>query len=152
MWPERQFTIDSQLSDEVLYGEMPLLNTALFNVLDNAQKYSLADTKVEVTGRRQDDVVVITVRNRTAGLSIVESESLFDKYRRGGSAHNTSGAGIGLWLVRQIIEQHQGRVQLITTQKDSKDTVTVTITLPVSKSEETVRDYLSEKVCGRSNT
>ncbi len=108
MWPDRNFALASSLSGEYIRGEMPLLNTALFNVLDNAQKYSPADSTVGVSCRRHDDIVEIIVCNKTKGLDAGECDSLFDKYRRGGSSHDTPGAGIGLWLVRQIIEQHLG--------------------------------------------
>ncbi|WP_244924373.1 sensor histidine kinase [Chlorobium phaeovibrioides] len=132
MWPDRNFTLASSLSGEYIRGEMPLLNTALFNVLDNAQKYSPAHSTVGVSCRRHDDIVEIIVSNKTKELDAGECDSLFDKYRRGGSSHDTPGAGIGLWLVRQIIEQHLGGVHL-TSGPD--DTVTVTITLPLNREE-----------------
>jgi len=132
MWPDRNFTLASSLSGEYIRGEMPLLNTALFNLLDNAQKYSPVDSTVGVSCRRHDDIVEIIVSNKTKGLDAGECDSLFDKYRRGGSSHDTPGAGIGLWLVRQIIEQHLGGVHL-TSGPD--DTVTVTITLPLNREE-----------------
>ena len=128
MWPDRSFIVNDALSDECISGELPLLNTALFNVLDNAQKYSPKDSPVMVSSNCIGGYIVLCIMNRSEGLEKGEPDILFDKYRRGASSKSTAGAGVGLWLVRQIIEQHDGDVAF---HVSSEGMVTLTLRFPV---------------------
>ncbi|MEI8033046.1 MAG: ATP-binding protein [Chlorobiaceae bacterium] len=112
IWPERAFTYTDGLGTHMIFGDTQYLKTALFNLLDNAQKYSPPGSPIEISGYREGDDALITIRNQGCFFSKEESEQLFGKYIRGTTSYNTSGAGIGLWLVREIIEQHGGSVRL----------------------------------------
>ena len=127
MWPEKTFQFDDFTDDGVLHGDLPLLNTALFNLLDNARKYSPASAPVAVTCRTEDGEAVIFITNETDSLMPDDTEELFKKYRRGDDVSGVGGAGVGLWLVREIANQHAGRVQL---HYRTGGFVTVTFTIP----------------------
>ena len=72
---------------------------------------------------------MIAVCDQGSGISPGEADSVFEKYRRGSASHGTSGAGLGLWLVRQIAEQQGGSITLAPGQE--KGTV-ATIWLPLA--------------------
>lgn len=109
-------------------GEAEYLKTALLNLLDNATKYSIPDTPITISCRVESGELVICVHNHGFGLTPAEEEWLFEKYRRGRGSRNTSGAGLGLWLVRDIITQHGGSITL----KGVKSEVIATVRLPLA--------------------
>lgn len=136
MWPEKTFRLDSLPDAGLLYGELPLLNTALFNLLDNARKYSPSSTQVAVSCRNGGRVAVIRITNEIEGFLPDNTERLFEKYHRGTNVAAIGGAGVGLWLVRQIVTRHGGRVHL---RCRKEGFVTVTLMLPL---------FLEGKECG----
>lgn len=113
-WPDRLFVFDpDSLETEVaVTGDTGQLKTALLNLLDNACKYSPEDAPVTIDCRIEGEMAAVSIHDQGKGFSLNEAEGLFEKYRRGSSSQGTSGAGIGLWLVRQIAEQHGGSITL----------------------------------------
>jgi len=90
------------------------LSRALWNLLDNASKYSAADAPVSVSVRRAGQVVHVAVGDQGIGIRPEERESVFHKFVRGTEAKHAGigGVGIGLTLVSRIIEAHGGSVQV----------------------------------------
>jgi PAS domain S-box-containing protein len=112
MWPERAILYSEHLDDGELSGDPSQLKLAIFNLLDNARKYSSEDSTIEMESRIEDREVVISIRNQASSFIGDEGDALFEKYRRGSNSMNTGGAGLGLWLVSNIVHQHNGRVSL----------------------------------------
>ena len=118
------YTVSSEIQD--IYGDPRYLETLLLNLLDNAFKYSPSDSVVEIDCRRESGEVVIRISNQSKYLDPEEIEGLFEKFRRGSNSADTSGAGLGLWLAGQIVERHNGRLTL----KSSESMVVATVWLP----------------------
>ncbi len=87
---------------------------ALFNLLDNALKYSPAGLPVELTVERQGHEVVVAVRDRGIGIPADEHAKVFDRFHRVGSSlvHDVKGSGLGLSIAKHIVEAHGGRLTL----------------------------------------
>jgi signal transduction histidine kinase len=132
LWPKRTFHFAISLNDHAINAEKHYLDTALFNLLDNAQKYSPPDSPIEIDCHGEGDEVVIRIRNQSNSILTNETEQLFKKYQRGSNSHNTNGSGLGLWLVREIVQRHHGAV----TFEKSGDHVVVTVRLPLADSVE----------------
>ncbi|MCE1225096.1 MAG: CHASE2 and HATPase_c domain-containing protein [Geobacteraceae bacterium] len=129
LWAERSFKrLGSGCSGCCVQGDRLMLKTAVLNLIDNAVKYSAVQEPVRVFLERQDGLAVVSVINQGTPVAPEELERVFEKFYRGGSSANTRGAGLGLYLVRKIIEQLGGRVTL--TSDDSHYT-TATIHLPL---------------------
>ena len=131
LWPKRTFIFAISLTDHAIEAEQHYLTTALFNLLDNAQKYSLPDSPIEIDCHGEGKEVVIRIRNQSDGILTNETEELFKKYQRGSNSSDTNGSGLGLWLVREIIQRHHGSVML----EKSGDHVVVTVRLPLADSK-----------------
>ncbi len=112
MWPLQAFAYTEASELQPVVGDSNTLKTALFNLLDNARKYALPGTPVDVESHIEGGEVVITIKNHADPIKREDAEELFDKYTRGKNCSDKGGAGVGLWLVRQIIGQHNGRVWL----------------------------------------
>jgi signal transduction histidine kinase len=88
------------------------IEQVLNNLISNAIKFSYPDSKVEINARREKDEVVISVRDEGQGIPTAEMNRLFKPFSRT-SVKTTSGessTGLGLVIVRKIIETHSGRV------------------------------------------
>jgi K+-sensing histidine kinase KdpD len=131
LWPKRTFHFAISLTDHAIEAEQHYLTTALFNLFDNAQKYSLPDSPIEIDCHGEGKEVVIRIRNQSDGILTNETEELFKKYQRGSNSSDTNGSGLGLWLVREIIQRHHGAV----TFEKSGDHVVVTVRLPLADSK-----------------
>ena len=90
------------------------LGRALWNLLDNAVKYSGDNREIEVEVDRSGQEVTIAVRDRGLGIPAHEQAAVFRKFQRGGEAVQLGikGTGIGLAMVDHIVKAHHGRVEL----------------------------------------
>jgi PAS domain S-box-containing protein len=127
MWPERSILYSEHLGSREIIGEAAQLKMAIFNLLDNARKYSPPESLIELDCHIENEEAVITIRNKGKRIRENEGEEYFEKYRRGSNAVNTAGAGLGLWLVRNIVNQHKGHVTLAGTESG----VEVVVRLPL---------------------
>lgn len=130
LWGERQLELDLRdAGGAAVVGDRSLLKTAFLNLIDNAVKYSKGGDPVSVSIRTEGDEAVVMFRDTGRGIAADELERVFEKYYRGACSTNTRGAGVGLYLVRRIIEQHVGRVIL---ESSGTGGTVATVRLPLS--------------------
>jgi signal transduction histidine kinase len=108
------------------------LSRALWNLLDNAVKYSPDHHTVAVTLHGGDDSVRIAVQDRGIGIPTHEQDGIFRRFQRGEEARRRGlkGTGIGLSMVDHIVRAHHGRVQL---ESEPGKGSTFTIILPATR-------------------
>lgn len=104
------------------------LRLALGNLLDNAIKFSPGGATVRVGVARDGDAAVVTVRDDGRGLDADERAHLFEAFWRGSDAA-TGGAGLGLHLVRELVEAHGGTVAAHSDGRDRGACFTVRLPL-----------------------
>lgn len=105
---------------------------ALINLLDNAVKYSGTAREIEIRLARENGFVCIGVHDEGIGLSREDQQKVFEKFYRvcTGLVHESRGSGLGLSLVKHIVEAHKGRV---TVESEPNRGSTFTIYLPVKE-------------------
>ncbi len=103
----------------------------LTNLLDNAIKYSKTEKRISIRLDHQDDFVTVAISDRGIGIPREEQEKIFDKFYRvsTGMVHDVKGSGLGLSLVKHIIEAHRGK---ITVESEQGKGSTFTLYLPVN--------------------
>lgn len=104
-----QVTVKMDYTLPLVEIDSVLIEQALGNILDNAARHTPRGTEIELEARPLEDGVEIRVADRGPGLVAGEESLVFDKFYRG-PAGRTGGAGLGLAVVRGIIEVHGGRV------------------------------------------
>jgi signal transduction histidine kinase len=97
-----------------LTGDRELMEHACYNLLTNAVKYSPRETQVTIAGRNQDGHVCVSVKDQGIGMDRREVKRIFQKFYRTRKAEESgeTGTGIGLAIVQQIVEQHEGRIEV----------------------------------------
>ena len=97
-----------------LYLDKDLMRIAINNLLSNAVKYSQSTGKITLSAQQNDDIVSITVTDTGIGIPIVEQPRIFDKFYRSESeeVRERTGHGLGLSLVKDIINLHQGSIDV----------------------------------------
>lgn len=109
-------------------GDADLLYSAIQNVVFNAVKYSGEGDSIEVRASQSETGVSIEVADTGIGIPEAERESVWSELARGSNAAGRSGSGLGLPLVRLVIERHGGHVRL--TSREGVGT-SVVLTLPL---------------------
>ncbi len=96
------------------YGNRDSIATILTELTTNAEKYSPADSIVELCAGTDDDTLRFRVSDRGIGIAPEHVEHAFERYwqAEGGDRHHHPGAGLGLYLVRRMVERQHGWVSL----------------------------------------
>jgi PAS domain S-box-containing protein len=127
--------LDCSVSSLMIRGDAARLSRVLDNLLDNAAKYSAREGRIQVILEREaaGDTEWAVVRVRDYGLGIPESDlpNIFARYQRGSNVAHIRGEGLGLSSVRQIVELHDGRLEI---QSQEGVGSTFTICLPLEAS------------------
>ena len=89
-----------------------LLSQAVYNLLTNAYKFTPSGGRVTIAYEVIDRALVISVRDTGVGIPAEEQARVFEAYYRGKNAVHTSGEGIGLYLVKENLQQIGGKIEL----------------------------------------
>jgi signal transduction histidine kinase len=123
---QNQITVVLALTDVTARSDADLLARALGNLLDNALKYSHAGSQVMVRCQAEGDQAVVTIADDGPGIPATALPHIFEPFYRPDVARTpkTGGAGLGLAIVRAIVDRLQGAIDL-----DSQEGVGTTVTL-----------------------
>jgi heavy metal sensor kinase len=93
-------------------GYDSLLFRLVFNLAENAIKYTPAGGKIEVALQQQNGSAILEVKDNGPGIAAGAQEHIFDRFYRGDPAREGSGTGLGLALVRSIVQLHKGQIRV----------------------------------------
>lgn len=112
-------------------GEDVLLKQMVWNILDNAIKYSSEEKRIEVSVKRQAGDAVLTVRDEGPGISPADMPHVFEAFYRSNSfdGSDTQGFGLGLNISRWICETHRGSIALA---NNAGPGLAVTVRIPLA--------------------
>jgi len=132
LYEEKNILFKVSSKEESIYMELDgkLMSRALENVIINALKYSMDDTRVYIKVEVEDKVVKISIKNiANYEMNFNESE-IFERFARGDKSRNSNveGSGLGLAITKSIIELHGGGVEL----KREGDMFKLYILLPIN--------------------
>ncbi len=91
-------------------GDRNLLSQAFSNLLSNAAKYSPGDGRITVGAAIDGDHVVVTVADQGIGIPADDVGRLFERYYRGSNVSGVVGTGVGLYLVKIVVDLHGGSI------------------------------------------
>jgi signal transduction histidine kinase len=130
---ESDINISADIEDDLpaLYIDKDAMTQAIFNLLDNAVKFSQGDKMVGVTVEKNESSIIIKIKDKGIGIENDEKDKIFEKFYRGKSAvkYYIKGTGLGLALVKYTVEAHNGHISV---ESEPGWSTVFTITLPIS--------------------
>lgn len=112
-------------------GDRSRLVQVFVNLLGNANKFAPAGSTIRIGGETQDNEITLWVEDEGEGIAPGETDAVFERFRRStGEEPAESGMGLGLWIVKSIVERHGGRVAA---QAADDQGARVSVTLPVGE-------------------
>lgn len=125
-WEEKNISFDFHLKELPISGNEQLLKQVWMNLLDNAIKFSPAKSKIILSLHTDTDFIKIMVKDFGPGMTESIQHNIFDKFYQGDTSHSSEGNGLGLPLVKKIVELHQGSIA-VKSQPGQGSTFVVTL-------------------------
>jgi signal transduction histidine kinase len=136
---QRELTPDAQIFEPGeavqqlgVYGDASLLGQLFSNLLSNAVKYSPDGAVIEVAAAQEGAEIVVSIRDHGIGIPEGDRERVFERYFRGSNTSGIGGSGVGLSLVRSIVDLHKGSIRLESTEGEGSR---FTLRLPAASLE-----------------
>jgi two-component system phosphate regulon sensor histidine kinase PhoR len=104
--------VELNANNDLINGDEVHITNVVFNLLDNAVKYSREVPDISVSTRTDKDSVVLSIADKGIGIAKEHQDQIFERFFRvpTGNVHNVKGFGLGLSYVKKIIEVHNGRI------------------------------------------
>jgi len=129
---EGRILVELKASDVSVTVDRQHFSNVIFNLIDNALKYTPVNPQIRVSTRQIADKVVVSVRDNGIGIPKHEQKKIFNNfYRVQENSANVKGFGLGLSYVQQIAHAHQWNLELESQEGEGSD---FRIVLPVSSS------------------
>ena len=109
-----QFDFILKGSHFLVRGDRIHLTSVIYNLLDNALKYSQAQPKISIELEYQEQQICMSVKDQGVGIANEYRDKIFDKFFRipTGDTHDVKGHGLGLSYVASVIKKHEGSIKL----------------------------------------
>ncbi|MEQ9028856.1 MAG: PAS domain S-box protein, partial [Aggregatilineales bacterium] len=121
--------VDTDEAQTILFADASLLIDALYELVDNAIRYTAEGGKIKVRCAVEDNHYRFTVTDTGIGIPLDEAGQIFERFYRVDRARRFSGTGLGLAIVKKIAERHEGTVTLDQSTIDVGSTFSLTIPL-----------------------
>lgn len=114
-WLEKNMEFDAELDSVKYMGNKEMMQHMWINLLDNAVKYTPEGGKITVSVREENGYAIVKIADTGEGMSKEVQKSLFDPYFQGDSSHSRQGLGLGLSIVKRIVELCRGTISVRST-------------------------------------
>ena len=111
-WTEKEIELDLNLEEIGIEASEELLSEVWINLIDNAVKFSPQGGRVSLSAKKEGRAMTVTVKNESPAIPEEKLEKLFAKFYQADESHATKGNGIGLAIVKRVVELHGGCVQV----------------------------------------
>jgi len=127
-----QFLLDLPKELPSVYADQLRLERILYNLLENAVKYSPKGSKIQVSVKPQEDYLVFCISDQGIGISPADQDKLFGPFQRleNSQVDAVKGAGLGLLVCRRLVEAHEGQIWV---ESEPGRGSTFFFTLPLSR-------------------
>ena len=111
-WEKKDICFDIKMEDSLITGNPALLKHVWVNLIDNAVKFSPHAGRISLHTARYPDRFIFQVSDEGIGMDMEMQGKIFDRFYQGDVSHSTEGCGLGLSLVKKIIELHRGTIHV----------------------------------------
>lgn len=111
-WAEKKITVNVELDNVIYRGNEDLTKQIWLNLLDNAIKFSYQGGIIDITLINVNDEIRFIIQDNGHGMDNQTQLSIFDKFYQGDASHSKKGYGLGLPLVKRIVELCHGHISM----------------------------------------
>ena len=126
-WAGKSINLDIDLDETIFYGDEELLAQVWVNILDNAIKFTPVNGTIACTLKGSDGWIKAIISDNGVGMPEDVQKHIFDKFYQGDKSHSSQGNGLGLALVKRIIDLCGGTIEV---QSECGNGSTFTVKLP----------------------
>lgn len=113
LWEEKNIEIETEIEEDVwIEADRELLDLVWHNLLSNALKFTDPNGKVTLSLKKDDSYVCVQVKDTGCGMSAETGKNIFKKFYQGDTSHATKGNGLGLALVKRVIDICGGEISV----------------------------------------
>ena len=127
-WRQNELDFDADLAPAEYTGSEGLLKEVWLNLLDNAAKFSPEGGTVAVNLRKAKNALMVSVTDQGEGMRADTQAHIFEQFYQGDTSHTTQGNGLGLAMVKKVLELHGGSIQVNSAPGQGS---CFTVTLPI---------------------
>ncbi len=125
-WSKKDLMPDLEFEEYTIQANEELMKQVWINLLDNAIKFSPATGEVPIRIRQHQDQLIVTITNYGSQIPADKQDRIFERFYQADESHSSRGNGVGLAIVKRVVELHHGRVSVFS----EKVTTSFTVTLP----------------------
>jgi len=109
-----ELTTDLKVDPAIIKGDEVHITNVLFNLLDNALKYSKEAPKIIISTQLEEDFLILAVKDHGIGIQKEYVGQIFERFYRvpTGNVHDVKGFGLGLSYVKKIVDAHRGKIKV----------------------------------------
>ncbi len=111
-WQTKNIDFQIDIEDIIINYDESLLEIVWNNLISNAIKFTEPGGKVELSSTVDEEYVYVKIKDTGCGMSEEEMERIFDKFYQGDSSHSTQGNGLGLALVKKVLQLAEGEIKI----------------------------------------
>ena len=131
-WKEKDLKFNVSLQDTIYYGDTDLTFQVWMNLIDNAIKFSNKGSHIDVRVKKDKDYIKIEIKDYGIGMDESEKEKIFERFYQIDKSHSEKGSGLGLSIVKRIIELSNGEINFETTKGKGTNVI---VKLPITEVE-----------------
>jgi len=122
-WSEKELALWADFPEITVCAEREMMQQVWVNLLDNAVKFSPRGEEIRVEVMEKEKCVEASICNHGPQMTEEEKKRMFDKFWQGDASRTTEGTGIGLSVVKKIVELHQGEIKVESSEAETVFTV-----------------------------
>ena len=110
-WERKELNIETEIQEDVrIRSDGELLSLVWNNLLSNAVKFTPQGGTIGITLRTEEEDVVVSVSDTGCGMAPQTGKHIFEKFYQGDTSHATQGNGLGLALVKRVVDILNGEI------------------------------------------
>ena len=129
-WREKNINITISVEDIFFYGDEDLLFQVWTNLIDNAIKFTNENGKIDISVRKENDKINIEIKDNGIGMNKEEADKIFTKFYQVDESHSQKGSGLGLPIVKRIVELSNGNIKI---ESEKNKGTKIIISLPMEE-------------------
>ena len=122
-WTGKNIELQLDFEEYTIEGNEELLKQVWINLIDNAVKFSPNNATVSIDVVREDSVLWVKIGNTGSKIPSEKLNRIFNKFYQADESHSTQGNGIGLAIVKRIVELHKGSIEVVSENDETVFTV-----------------------------